>query len=136
VSGAGGTASGGPGPAVLIYDGHCGLCREGVTWISRRVIRGEIEFLPCQSAERRARFPWLEERRCMEAMQLVLPGELLLSGAAAAPEILRRLHRWRWLAGAFGLPGANLLAPRVYGWIARHRYRLSALMARGHDRPR
>lgn len=121
-------------PAVLIYDGLCPLCRRGVTWISRRVRRGQLEFLPCQAVERRARFPEMEDRTCLEAMHLVLPDGRVLSGAAAAPEILRRLERWRWLAVAFRLPGMSLVAPSAYAWIARHRYQISSLMGRRHDR--
>ncbi len=119
--------------AVVIYDGACGLCGEGVAWISRRARRGEFEFLPCQAAERRARFPWIEERVCMEAMQLVLPDGQVLAGAAAIPEIMRRLKGWRWLAGVFRLPGMGLLAPRAYARIARHRYRISTVMGRRPD---
>ncbi len=44
----------------------------------------------------------------MEAIQLVLPDGRALSGAAAVPEILRRLRRWRWLAAAFSVPGAQV----------------------------
>jgi predicted DCC family thiol-disulfide oxidoreductase YuxK len=120
--------------AVLIYDGLCPLCRGAVTWISRRTIRGRLEFLPCQAAERRARFPQIEERACLAAMQLVLPDGRVLAGVAAAPEILRRLRRWRWLAAAFRLPGMGLVAPRAYAWIARHRYRISSLMGGRRDR--
>jgi predicted DCC family thiol-disulfide oxidoreductase YuxK len=119
--------------AVLIYDGLCPLCRRAVTWISRRVIRGQLEFLPCQAAERRARFPEMEERVCLGAMQLVLPDGRVVAGAAAAPEILRRLWRWRWLAAAFRLPGMGLVAPRAYAWIARHRYQISSLIGQRHD---
>ena len=122
--------------AVLIYDGLCHLCTGGVTWISRRVIRGQLEFLPCQAAERRARFPWMEDRTCLQAMQLVLPDGRVLAGAAAVPEILRRLRRWRWFAAAFRLPGMGLVAPPVYAWIARHRYQISALIGRRHNRSR
>jgi len=120
--------------AVLIYDGLCQLCRRGVTWISRRAIRGQLEFLPCQAAERRARFPEMEDRTCLGAMQLVLPDGRVLAGAAAVPEILRRLEGWRWLAVAFRLPGMGLVAPRAYAWIARHRYQISSLTGRRHDR--
>ncbi len=119
--------------AVVIYDGACRLCQDGVAWISRRAMRGEFEFLPCQAAERRARFPWMEERACMEAMQLVLPDGRVLRGAAAMPEILRRLKGWHWLAALFRLPGMGLLAPSVYAWIARHRYRISTLIGWPHD---
>jgi len=116
--------------AVLIYDGACGLCQGGVSWIARRVVRGEFEFLPCQAADRHARYPWMEERACMEAMQLVLPDGRVLAGDAAIPEILRRLRGWRWLVAIFAIPGVGLLAPRVYAWVARHRYQISCMLGR------
>ena len=114
--------------AVLIYDGTCGLCRGGMSWISRRAVRGQFEFLPCQAPERRARYPWMDERACLEAMQVILPDGRVLAGDAAIPEILRRLRGWRWLAQAFRLPGMEWLAPRLYGWVARHRYQISCLL--------
>lgn len=116
--------------AVVIYDGTCRLCQDGVSWISRRARRGEFEFLPCQAAERRARFPWMQERVCLEAIQLVLRDGRVLAGADAIPEIMRGLRGWRWLAGVFRLPGMGLLAPRLYAWLARRRHRISALMGR------
>ncbi len=116
--------------AILIYDGACGLCRGGVSWISRRAVGGQFEFLPCQAAERRARYPWMHERSCMEAMQLILPDGRLLAGDAAIPEILRRLRGWRWLALLFRLPGVEVLAPRLYAWVARHRYQISCMLGR------
>ena len=123
-----------PGPAlprpVLIYDGLCPFCAGAVTWLSGRVLRGQLEFLPCQAAERRVRFPSMDDRTCLGAMQLALPDGRVLAGAAAAPEILRRLKRWRWFAAAFRLPGMGLVAPPVYAWIARHRHRISALLIR------
>jgi predicted DCC family thiol-disulfide oxidoreductase YuxK len=117
---------------VVIYDGACGLCQGGIQWISRRAVRDELEFLPCQSVERRARFPALEEARCMEAIHLVLPDGRVLAGHAAIPEILRHLNRWRRLAALFRLPGMRWLAPVVYAWIARHRYQISCLLGRAH----
>jgi predicted DCC family thiol-disulfide oxidoreductase YuxK len=120
-------------PAVLVYDGACALCRGGVTWISRRVMRGAIEFLPCQAAERRARFPAMDESSCLAAMQLVLPDGRVLGADAAIPEILARLRGWRWAAALFRLPGAGVVAPVIYRWVARHRYRIACLI--GHRRP-
>jgi len=118
--------------AVVIYDGACGLCRGGITWISRRAVRGELEFLPCQSAERRVRFPSIEEARCLQAIHLVLPDGRVLAADAAIPEILGRLRGWRWLAGLFRLPVARRLAPPVYAWIARHRFQISCLLGTPH----
>jgi predicted DCC family thiol-disulfide oxidoreductase YuxK len=117
-------------PAVLIYDGQCPLCRSGMRWVERRALPGRFEFLPCQSPERRARFGWMAEATCLEAMQLVLPDGRVLAGEAAIPEVLRRLRRWRRLASLFALPGMGWLAPRVYRWVARHRYALSCALAR------
>jgi predicted DCC family thiol-disulfide oxidoreductase YuxK len=116
--------------AVLIYDGVCSLCQGGVTWISRRAARDQFEFLPCQSSERRARFPWMDERTCLEAMQLVLPDGRVLAGVESVPEILRRLSGWRWVAPLFRLPGVPTLAPHVYAWIARHRHGISRAVGR------
>jgi predicted DCC family thiol-disulfide oxidoreductase YuxK len=115
---------------VVIYDGACGLCEGGVRWISARAVRGSLEFLPCQSIERRARYPEMEESRCMQAMQLVLRDGRVLGGAEAIPEILRHLKGWRWLAALFHVPGVRGLAPIVYGWVARHRYQVSCLIGR------
>jgi predicted DCC family thiol-disulfide oxidoreductase YuxK len=117
-------------PAVLVYDGACALCRGGVTWISRRVRRGAIEFLPCQAAERRARFPSMADAACLAAMQLVLPDGRVLAGGAAIPEILSRVRGWRWLAALFRVPGARLVAPVAYRWVARHRHRIGTLVSR------
>jgi predicted DCC family thiol-disulfide oxidoreductase YuxK len=121
--------------AVLIYDGSCALCRGAVTWISARVVRGAIEFLPCQAAERRARFPSIAEAACLEAMHLVLPDGRVRAGADALPEILARLRRWRFLGLLFRLPGARLAAPLAYRRIAGHRYRISRVLGPGRPRP-
>jgi predicted DCC family thiol-disulfide oxidoreductase YuxK len=116
--------------AVVIYDSACALCQGGIAWISRRAVRGALEFLPCQAAERRARFPALDEARCMEAIHLVLADGRVVSGASAIPEVLRRLRGWRWLAALFRLPGATWLARPVYAWVARHRYQISCALRR------
>ena len=121
-------------PLVVIYDGVCELCQGGIHWISQRAVRGEIEFLPCQSAERRARFPALEEAQCMAAIHIVLADGRVLAGHAAIPEILRHLNGWRRLAALFRLPGVRWLAPVVYGWVARHRYQVSCLLRAGRTR--
>jgi predicted DCC family thiol-disulfide oxidoreductase YuxK len=117
-----------PGVAVVIYDGTCGLCQGSVGWVSRRARPGAFEFLPCQAAERVARFPAIPEASCLEAIQLVLPDGRVLGGAAALPEILRRLRGWRWAAALFRLPGAGLVAPIAYRWVARNRYRVSCAL--------
>jgi predicted DCC family thiol-disulfide oxidoreductase YuxK len=72
----------------------------------------------------------MDERACLEAMQLILPDGRLLAGDAAIPEILRRMRGWRWLASAFRLPGVEMLGPVLYRWVARHRYQISCMLGR------
>lgn len=115
-------------PAVLIYDGACEFCQTGKSWIEHRAVPGTFEFLPCQSEERKQRFPEMREETCLEAMQLVLPNGRILAGDRAVPEILRRLRGWWWAALLFRLPGVHLLAGLVYRWIARNRYTISCVI--------
>jgi predicted DCC family thiol-disulfide oxidoreductase YuxK len=112
----------------LVYDGECSMCRASALWLLRRAETGgarDLEILPCRSPVRRARFPSMTDEACMQAMQLVLPDGRVLSGADAAPEILRRIPRWSWIARLFDLPAARPLARTVYAWIARNRMRIS-----------
>ena len=99
-------------------------------WVERRALPGQFEFLPCQSPERRARFSWMAEETCLEAVQLVLPDGRVLSGDAAIREMLQRLRGWRWVARLFGLPGVRIFAPGLYRWVARHRYVISGAVGR------
>jgi predicted DCC family thiol-disulfide oxidoreductase YuxK len=115
-------------PAVLIYDGDCSMCRASALWLLRRALAGgasELEILPCRSPARQKRFPDISETACMQAMQLVLPGGRVLSGADAVPEILVRIPRWKWVARLFDVPGVRPVARHVYRWIAQNRMRLS-----------
>jgi len=116
------------GPAVLIYDAECSMCRASALWLLRRALAGgaeRLEILPCRSPVRRERFPAITDEVCMQAMQLVLPDGRVLAGADAAPEILRLIPRWRSVAWLFALPAARPVARRVYAWIARNRMRIS-----------
>jgi predicted DCC family thiol-disulfide oxidoreductase YuxK len=105
------------------------MCRASALWLMRLSLsRGDLEILPCRSSVRAERFPQVSETACMTAMQLVLGDGRVLAGADAVPELLRRIRGLGWLAAFFALPGMRPLARRVYGWIARHRMRLSCAM--------
>jgi predicted DCC family thiol-disulfide oxidoreductase YuxK len=120
--------------AVLIYDGECASCRAGALWLMKRALFGgatELEIMPCGSPTRRARHPQVDATACTRAMQLVLPDGAVVTGAAAVPEILERVPRWRWLAGLCALPGAGRLRERAYAWIAWHRLHLACARETG-----
>ena len=118
--------------ATLIYDADCAMCRASALWIMRRALSGgALEILPCRAGVTRQRFPQVSEDACMTAMQLVLPGGGVLSGADAVPELLRRIRGWGWVVGVFALPGVRPVARRIYAWIASNRMRISCAL----DRP-
>ncbi|MGH9868289.1 MAG: thiol-disulfide oxidoreductase DCC family protein [Candidatus Polarisedimenticolia bacterium] len=113
-----------PRPATVIYDGGCGFCRRSVEALIKRDTGGHFAFLPLQDPQVAARWPGLDPAKLNAAMHLILPDGRILAGAAAAPEIMRRLPRWRHLAWMFSLPGIPALASRIYALIARNRHRL------------
>ena len=110
-----------PAAGLLVYDGECELCRKTVMWIRRRDRTGQLELLPYQDPEARARFRGVPEEAFEGALQLLLPGNVRYEGARAVEEVLRLLPAGRVPGILFSLPGARLLAGRVYGWIARNR---------------
>jgi predicted DCC family thiol-disulfide oxidoreductase YuxK len=106
--------------ATLIYDGSCGFCRDTVEWVRRRDRAGRLDYVPFQEAVRVAPFA-IPVPILASAMHLVRADRTVFSGADAAPEILRLLPRWRWLAWTFAVPGVLPLARRAYAWIAARR---------------
>ena len=117
--------------AVLIYDGTCGLCQGGrLVDLAPRRPRATSSSCPARRPSGAPAIPWMDERACLQAMQLILPDGRVLAGDAAIPEILRRMRGWRWLAWAFRLPGIEVLGPLLYGWVARHRYQISCMLGR------
>ena len=114
----------------LIYDGDCGFCNSACDWIRARSAADAFEFLPCQSEQRRLRFPEIPEAECMDAMQLVTEDGTVFSGDRALPHILRRIRRWKWAARVFAIPGISLIAPIAYRLIARNRMAISTVIGR------
>ncbi len=112
--------------AVLIYDDKCSLCRGCMKWIELHAVRKDaFMFVPCQSEERRNRFPQITDDACMQSLQLVLPNNRVLAGDKALPEILIRLKGFRWFSILFKIPVIKLFLYVVYRWIANNRYIIS-----------
>ncbi|MDN3515946.1 MAG: DUF393 domain-containing protein [Candidatus Brocadia sp.] len=114
---------------VLIYDARCSLCCGCIKWIELHAVnRDAFEFVPCQSEERRRRFPEMSDETCLQAFQLVLSHNQILSGEKALPEILTRLKGFRWLSALPRLPISRVIFYAVYRWIANNRYIISHIV--------
>lgn len=114
------------GSVVLIYDAKCGLCRGCMKWIELHAISKDVfEFIPCQSDERRSRFPGLTDETCLQALHVVLSNDKILAGDETLPEILNRLRGFRWLYTLFKVPTIRIFLYAIYRWIANNRYIIS-----------
>lgn len=115
-----------PEAVVLIYDDKCSLCRGCRRWIELHAIRSDVfEFIPCQSEERRHRFPEVSDETCGQSFQLVLSHKQILAGDKALPEILIRLKVFRWLTPLFKLTISKNCLYAAYRWISNNRYIIS-----------
>ena len=111
---------------VLIYDNKCSLCRGCMKWIELHAIGEDaFEFVPCQSEERRIRFPEMTDENCLQSLKLVLSGNRILTGEKALPEIINRLRGFKWLYVLFRVPLVRPLLYAIYRWIANNRYIIS-----------
>ena len=112
--------------AVLIYDDRCSLCRGCMKWIELHAIQEDVfEFIPCQSEERKNRFPEITDKDCQKAFHIVLSNNKILVGDRALPEVLNRLKAYRWLSILFKMPIIKAFLYVVYRWVANNRFIIS-----------
>lgn len=109
---------------VLLYDGECGYCRDWADRLRRMDPDHSIVLLAAAERDSLPGVPFIEAAALDRAIHLVLPDGRVVQGADAVVTVLRRLPRWRWVAGVFRIPGVRPLANRAYQWIAARRHRL------------
>jgi predicted DCC family thiol-disulfide oxidoreductase YuxK len=112
------------GPAALLYDGNCRLCRAGADRLLRMARRGSIELVDFQRPGALDAFPGLTHDACMRAIHLVQADGRFARGMQAVVEALATRGGLARLARAYYLPGLRQLLDALYAFVARHRYRL------------
>jgi predicted DCC family thiol-disulfide oxidoreductase YuxK len=80
-----------------------------------------VALIPFQDERAVAAFA-IEAPALAAAMHLLLPDGRVFAGADAIPELLRLLPGKRWMAPWFDIPGARILARRVYQYVAARRH--------------
>ncbi|HHT9115760.1 MAG: DUF393 domain-containing protein [Planctomycetes bacterium] len=112
--------------AILIYDDRCSLCRGCMKWVELHAIEKDtFAFIPCQSEERKNRFPEITDKACQKSFHIVLHDNKILAGDTALPEVLNRLKGYRWLSILFKLPVIKAFVYVVYRWVANNRFIIS-----------
>jgi predicted DCC family thiol-disulfide oxidoreductase YuxK len=106
---------------VLVFDGDCAFCTNCASFLKR--IGPDAEIVPWQFAD--LADLGITAEQATEAVQWVEPGGTVRSGHEAIGAVLGRTGLPWWVLGrAILLPGVSWLAGKVYGLVARNRYRL------------
>jgi len=110
-----------PTPAVILYDGECGLCDRLVQWILPRDRAGRFQFAALQSE-------WAQQALRRHALStsdfdsmVLLEGDRVFLRSSAALRVLRGLPGWSWSYLFIAVP--RPVRDAVYRWIARYRKR-------------
>lgn len=111
-------------PAVLLFDGDCGLCSRGVRFLYARDPRGRLLFCALQSERGRALLRGHGLPEAALDTVVLLDGEGAHVRSTAALRALKLL-RWPWPALAAFLVVPRRLRDAVYDFVARRRHRVS-----------
>src|SRR5258707_14119301 len=110
---------------VVLYDGMCALCNQSVRWVKRLDWQHAIGYTDLQDwTTVHARYPQLDYGAISGAMHVVGADGAIYVGYESVRQIIRALPLVSWLFPRMNLPGLGVLGPKVYHWIASHRYQL------------
>jgi predicted DCC family thiol-disulfide oxidoreductase YuxK len=111
---------------VVVYDGLCGLCTQSVAVMKRLDWLHRLEYLDAQDWDRvHARFPQLDQEAILGQIHIVAPGGRIYVGYEGVRHVIRDFPLVFWLYPLLFVPGVTWLGPRIYRWIAAHRYAIS-----------
>jgi predicted DCC family thiol-disulfide oxidoreductase YuxK len=109
----------------VIYDGQCGFCVRSLKVCRALDVRHAFRFHDANARSRvLASFPELATADFENAMFAVAPDRSVTRGFFAFRRMMRESPLMWPLIPLFYLPGAGILGPRVYAWVARNRRRL------------
>jgi predicted DCC family thiol-disulfide oxidoreductase YuxK len=107
----------------ILYDGSCSFCRGSIVRLRRFDTHNRVETLDLHDPAAQSCFPQIDREQAMRLMQAVDSRGRVWSGADAWARIGLLLPGWKLVAWLLLVPGIRWIAARVYGWIARNRYR-------------
>ena len=121
----------------IVYDGQCGFCVRTLACLQRMARRNVFRLHDANDREAvLGRFPMMVGADTDEAMFAITSDGGVFRGYFA---FRRMLWESPWLFPLlvlFYAPGASLLGPRIYAWVARHRRNLGCAVDAGEPAPR
>ncbi len=112
-------------PISIVFDGDCAFCTKSLRLLQRLDRHGRMRLYDSHdSAMIASRFPMLANADFDQAMFAVAADGQIFRGYFAFKALIRTLPAAWPLSLAFMIPGASLIGPRVYAWVARNRRRM------------
>ena len=116
---------------VLLYDAGCGFCRFAARVVTKLDRRDELALLGLEDASADRLLEHVSDEERVSLLRLVLPDGRMLSGGAAALNVLELLPATRPLARMVTVLHAQRAAEAAYALVARNRDRLGRLVPDG-----
>jgi predicted DCC family thiol-disulfide oxidoreductase YuxK len=109
----------------LVYDGHCGFCRRCLRFVQRLDVAHVLHAYDAHDeATVQTRFPMLRGADLLDAIYAVDDRGHTYRGFFAFRRLIWGSPLMWPLLPIFYFPGATLIGPRVYAWVARNRHSL------------
>jgi predicted DCC family thiol-disulfide oxidoreductase YuxK len=106
----------------VVYDGLCRFCERSLAAVQRIARRPLLRLYDANDPETiNARFPMLAGADTSNAMFVVTPRGEVFRGFFAYRRIMWESPRLYPFLPLFYAPGAGLIGPWIYAWVARHR---------------
>jgi predicted DCC family thiol-disulfide oxidoreductase YuxK len=115
-----------PDADIVVFDSHCGFCTSQIKNLQRWDKDGRLAYLSLHDEDVERRWPGIDHDRLMKEMMVVDQTGNQYWGPEAIRYLTRRIRSLWWAAWVFFLPGAMFVWRRIYRWVARNRYRISA----------
>jgi predicted DCC family thiol-disulfide oxidoreductase YuxK len=113
-----------PEPVHVVYDGQCAFCIRALRFVRTLDLAGRIRWYDAHDPRTLEAFPGLADADLDEAMYTVAAGGRVDRGFFAFRRLVGATTLMWPLLAAFRFPGAEVVGPRVYAWVARNRRRL------------
>lgn len=114
----------------LLYDDTCPVCRASIDRLKKLDKLDVVRKVGLSEAEGalRAEPPVPDSQDLRREIHLITPNKTVIRGADAVAMVASMFPRSRWLGRLVMLPGIRIVARWIYGWIARHRSRISRVL--------
>ena len=118
--------SGQPNPEIL-YDGFCPLCIRSITLLCYCDWFQQFNYIPVEEqwTTLQKTYPQLSLEACLAEIHLIFPNGSVKTGFFALREMIHYLPLLWPLLFILYFPGASLLGPKIYSFVASRRKRLT-----------